>query len=199
MRKLILQVQISIDGFIAGTDGSTDWLVWDWGDEWIWDEELKKDFNNTIESIDCVLLSRKMAEGGFFAHWAKAAENPGDPRFAYARKLNDTRKVVFTKTLRESEWHKTDLANGALVDEVGKLKVQDGKDIIVYGGATFVSSLIRAGLIDEYQLFVNPTALGAGMTIFKEHDGKQNMTLMNSKSYDCGIVVLRYVAEKKAS
>lgn len=65
MKKLILQVQISIDGFIAGPHGETDWMVWDWGREWNWDDELKGDFREVFETIDCILLSRKMAEGGF--------------------------------------------------------------------------------------------------------------------------------------
>jgi dihydrofolate reductase len=101
-------------------------------------------------------------------------------------------KVVFTKTLDKSEWDNTVLAKGDLVDEITKLKIQDGKDIIAYGGATFVSALIKQGLIDEFHLFINPTAIGNGMTIFKELDSKQNLTLVKSTSFDCGIVVLNY-------
>jgi dihydrofolate reductase len=71
------------------------------------------------------------------------------------------------------------------------LKSKEGKDIIVYGGAGFVSALIKEELIDEFQFFINPTAIGNGMTIFNQ-PGWQNMTLVNAKSYDCGIVVLIY-------
>lgn len=78
------------------------------------------------------------------------------------------------------------------MDEITKLKKQDGNDIIAYGGATFVSALIKHGLIDEFHLFINPTAIGKGMTIFKDLDGKQNLTLVKSRSFDCGIVVLNY-------
>ena len=71
-------------------------------------------------------------------------------------------------------------------------KKQDGKDIIAYGGATFVSALIRHRLIDEFHLFINPTAIGKGMTIFKELDSKQNLTLLRSLAFACGIIVLNY-------
>src|SRR5687767_6437558 len=99
MRKLKLQVQISVDGFIADKDGKTDWLVWsDWNSQWNWDDELKKYFNEIFESIDCILLSRKIAEGGFIEHWTSAANDPNDPRFRYAKKVNGTHKIVFTKT-----------------------------------------------------------------------------------------------------
>lgn len=192
MRKLKLQVQVSVDGYVADTNGRNDWQVWNWGEEWNWDDELKKDFNDIFESTDCILLGRKTAVGGFISHWVEAAENPNDSRFAYATKINDTHKVVFTQTLAKSEWENIDLAKGDLAEEVNRLKTHEGKDIIVYGGATFVSSLIKAGLIDEFQLFVNPTALGNGMTIFKELGSKLNLTLVKSKSYDCGIVVLSY-------
>ena len=102
------------------------------------------------------------------------------------------KKVIFTKTLEKSEWDNTVLVKGDLVDEITKLKKQDGKDIIAYGGATFVSALIKHGLIDEFHLFINPSAIGKGMSIFKELDSKQNLKLVKSTSFDCGIVVLKY-------
>ena len=73
-----------------------------------------------------------------------------------------------------------------------KLKKQDGKDIIAYGGATFVSALIKHGLIDEYHLFINPAAIGSGLAIFKELDHKQELALVKATAFECGIVVLNY-------
>lgn len=100
--------------------------------------------------------------------------------------------MVFTGTLEKSEWDNTVLAKGDLVDEITKLKEQEGKDIIVYGGATFVTALIKHGLIDEFHLFINPVAIGSGMTIFNGLDKIQNLTLIRSTSFNCGIVVLHY-------
>lgn len=190
MRKLKLQVQISVDGYIAGTNREMDWMVGDW------DDELKKYVTEITEPVDCIVLGRKLAEG-FIPYWASVAANPDHLEFTAGRKFTDTKKVVFTKTLEKSEWENTVLAKGDLVDEITTLKKQDGKDIIAYGGATFVSALIKQGLIDEFHLFINPTAIGNGMTIFKELDSKQNLTLVKSTSFDCGIVVLKYEPKRR--
>jgi dihydrofolate reductase len=179
MRKLKLQVQMTIDGYIAGINREMDWTARDW------DDELKKYVGEITKPVDCIILGRKLAQG-FIPHWASHPEEEG------AAKFNSTKKVVFTKTLDKSEWDNTVLAKGDLVEEIAKLKKQDGKDIIAYGGANFVSALIKQGLIDEFHLFINPTAIGSGMSIFKELDSKQNLTLVKSTSFDCGIVVLNY-------
>ena len=116
MRKLKLQVQMTMDGFIAGHDGEMDWTTINW------DDELKNYVTGITEPVDCIVLGRKLAQG-FIPHWAS---NPEEG----AEKINNSRKVVFTKTLNKSEWDNTVLAKGDLVDEVTKLKKQDGKDII---------------------------------------------------------------------
>jgi dihydrofolate reductase len=183
MRKLKLQVQMTVDGFIAGPNGEMEWTAVDW------DKELKKYVGRITEPVDCIILGRKLAQG-FIPHWASHPEEEG------ADKFNSTKKVVFTKTLDKSEWDNTVLAKGDLVEEIAKLKKQGGKDIIAYGGATFVSALIKHGLIDEFHLFINPTAIGNGMSIFKELDSKQNLTLVKSSSFDCGIVVLNYEPQR---
>lgn len=192
MRKLKLQVQISVDGYIAANKDQTDWLVWAWGPQWIWDQELQKYFIEMTSSVDCVLLSRKMAEEGFIGHWARVAANPDDPQFPFAKKIADAHKVVFTKTLKKSAWDNTKLATGDLVAEINKLKNQEGKDIIVYGGASFLSSLIKAGLVDEFQLFVNPAALGSGKPIFNGLESKLGLSLVKAQAYECGVAVLVY-------
>jgi dihydrofolate reductase len=185
MRKLKLQVQMTVDGYIAGPKGEMDWMVWNW------DEELNQYVNDLTQPVDCIILGRKLAEG-FIPYWASVAENTEDPQFTAGKKFTDTNKVVFTKTLDKSEWANTVLAKGDLIDEITTLKKQDGKDIIAYGGASFVSALIKHGLIDELHLFVNPTAIGNGMTIFKELNSRQDLKLVKSASFNCGIVALCY-------
>jgi dihydrofolate reductase len=185
LRKLKLQVQMSVDGYIAGPNGEMDWLVWNW------DDKLKEYVNELTESVDCILLGRKMAEG-FISNWSDVMTKPDHPDYAFAKKMIEIPKVVFTKTLNKSEWVNTDIATGDLTDGINKLKRQNGKDIIVYGGASFDSSLIKAGLIDEFYLFVNPAAIGNGMTIFKDLNEMQKFTLVKSIAFDCGIVALHY-------
>lgn len=193
MRKLKLEVQTSIDGFIADAQGKTNWMIWNWSEDWNWDDELRQYHTDLTTSSDCILLSRKMAEEGFIDHWEKMAENIANPQHAFAKPVADMQKLVFSKTLEQINWKNTRLIKDDFVSEINQLKSMDGKDIIVYGGATFVSSLIKATLIDEFHLFVNPTALGNGKTIFKDLQSRLNLQLLNSKSYRCGVVVLTYV------
>jgi dihydrofolate reductase len=189
MRKLKLQVQMTVDGFIAGPNGEMDWLVFNW------DDELKNYVTRITEPVDCIVLGRRLAEG-FIPHWAAVAADPHHPEYTAGVKFSETHKIVFSKTLERSKWENTALAKGDLVDEITKLKKQDGKDIIAYGGATFVSALIRHGLVDEFHLFINPAAIGNGLAIFKELDGRQSLALVKSTAFDCGIVVLNYAPQR---
>lgn len=188
MRKLKLQMQITLDSYIAGPNGEMDWTVLNW------DNELNKYVTEITEPVDCILLGRILAQE-FIDYWDARIADPGDQDMEGIRKMNETPKIVFSKTLKNTVWKNTTLANGDLVDEINKLKNQNGKDIIVYGGGNFVSSLIKEGLIDEFHLLVNPVAIGDGMTIFKGLADRKNFTLVKSRSFDCGIVLLHYDAK----
>jgi len=180
MRKLKLQVQMTVNGYIAGPNGEMDWALRNW------DDELKNYVGAITQPVDCIILGRKLAQG-FIPYWATHPEEEG------ADKFNQTHKVVFTKTLAVSEWKNTILAKGKLIDEIERLKAQDGGDIIAYGGASFVSALIKHRLIDEFHLFVNPVSISQGLTIFAELDQSQNLNLVKATAFECGIVVLNYV------
>ena len=190
MRKLKLQMQVSTDGFVAGPHGEMDWLVWNW------DDELKKYVTEITDPVDCIILGRVLAQG-FIDVWADRARDPktSTEELGFSHKMNDTPKIVFSKTLERVEpgWKNTKLAKGNVVEEINELKKQPGNDIIAYGGASFASSLIRNGLIDEYHLFVNPTAIGKGMAIFNNLDNKLNLKLVKARSFNCGIALLCYV------
>lgn len=176
---------MSLDGFIAGPNGEMDWMVWDW------DDALKQYVQEITDPVDCIVLGRKLAQG-FIPYWADVASNPDHPEHVAGLKFAATRKLIFTKTLEGAEWDHTFLAKGDLAAEINQLKKQNGNDIIAYGGAAFVSSLIKERLIDEYHFFVNPTILGEGMAIFKEVQNKQNLQLVKATAFDCGIVVHHY-------
>jgi len=191
MKKLILQMQMSVDGFV-GADAGHRWQLWEWGNDNGWDDELKRDFNAVFENVDTILLSRKMAEEGYLGHWGRAARNhPKDPFYAFARRIVEARKVVLSDRLEKSAWERTSVASGDLPREVGALKAGGGGDMAVFGGAGFASALIAAGLVDEFQLFVNPAVLGHGRRIF-EQGGFARLRLVGSKPYACGMVVSRY-------
>jgi dihydrofolate reductase len=183
MRKLKLQMQMTINGYVAQPNGKSEWMTWNP------DEELTAFMGSMLDTSDTLLLGRKTAES-IIKYWeATAIENPGHP---FAKKITDISKVVFTKTLNESIWNNTTLAKGNLAEEIAALKKEDGKDILVFGGAGFVSSLIKEGLIDEYHLIINPTAMSNGMTIFNSLDGIQKFTPLQSKLYSGGKTVLSF-------
>jgi dihydrofolate reductase len=155
MRKVKLQMQMSIDGYVGGPNGEMDWTTKDH------DEKFIEFYNSLIDSSDTILLGRKMTDA-FVNYWESAIKN--NPDRPFAKKIVDTAQVVFTKTLDKVAGKNISLAKGNLAEDIANLKRQKGKDILVYGGAGFVSSLIKEGLIDEYHLLVNPIALGDGMT-----------------------------------
>jgi dihydrofolate reductase len=185
MRKLKLQVQMTVDGYVAGPNGELDWMTF------TLDDKGRDHVNFLTNTSDTILLGRKMTDG-FVNYWTSVLDNPESPEYAFARKMVDIPKIVFSKTVKKSNWANTTVANGDVSEEVEKLKNQAGKDIIVYGGASFVSSLIKNNLIDEYNLFVNPVALGKGMTIFGGLDEKLNLKLVNSRAFSNGKVALCY-------
>ena len=180
---------MSVDSCIAGPNGEMDWMVG------LLDDEIKKYAYRLTEPVDTILLGRKMTDV-FISYWSNVVNKPDDPWYEFAKKMIETPKVVFTKTLNKSRWINTDIARGDLIEEVSKIKSQNGRDIIVYGGASFDSCLIKEKLIDEFYLFINPVAIGNGMTIFKDLNEIQKYTLIESKAFECGIVLLRYEAKR---
>lgn len=183
MRKLKLQMQMTINGYVGGLNGENTWMTWNP------DDEFTAFLGSLLDTSDTLLLGRKTAEA-IIKFWEDTAvKNPGHP---FAKKIASIKKIVFTKTLSESSWNNTGLAKGNLAEEIAALKNQSGKDILVFGGAHFVSSLIKEGLIDEYHLIINPTVISDGMTIFNSLGSVQKFTPTQSKLYPGGKTVLSF-------
>src|SRR3977135_950486 len=156
MRKLKLQMQITADGFVAGPEGQLD------GMSHAMDEQLKALISELADASDTILMGRKMT-GGFIKYWEHAITQPESlVEYPFARKMVDIPKVVFSKTLDHVDGQNVRVENGDLSKTVGQLKRAPGKDIIVYGGATFVSSFILSGFILGVNVFVIPAGVGAG-------------------------------------
>ncbi|MFZ9858268.1 MAG: dihydrofolate reductase family protein [Roseiflexaceae bacterium] len=179
MRTLKLQIQLTLDGYMATKDGQMDWVSHDWSDD------LNQYVGALTKSVDCILLGRTLAEG-FIPYWAANPTQPG------AEVFNHTPKVVFSRTLTESPWPHTTLATGLLTDEIMALKQATGGDIITYGGSSFAAALIQHQLVDEFFLFVNPTAIGQGTSPFQSLTAYQSLTLVDTRKFDCGIVLMHY-------
>src|SRR5689334_12075704 len=182
MRKLKLQMQMTVDGFVAGPEGQLDWMTWDM------DEKLLAFINQLTDTSDTILLGRKMAPG-FLQYWEATVKKPESPEYAFARKMVDIPKIVFTKTLDSIDGQNVRVEKSDLNRAIEQLKKAPGKDMMVYGGAGFVSSLIENSLIDELNFFVNPVGIGNGLRVFKS---RKPMALANSVRYSCGIVVNTY-------
>lgn len=188
MRKLKVQVQMSIDGFISGPNGEMDWLTLQW------DTELKKYVYNLSRPVDTILLGKNLAYS-FIESWEKRLHDPSTNDI-FTRKMVETPKIVFSKTLDKISWKNSKLAKGELKDELLSLKKMKGRDIIVYGGVSFLSSLISGGYVDEYNLFINPVVLGKGHSMFQNMESRLNLDLVYSTHFDCGITALCYVSKK---
>ena len=193
MRKLILQTQVSIDGFMGRADGQLDWATFSW------DDALKDYVQALTASMDMILLGHTLAQG-FIPYWASVAANPDDPQHAFGKTMTDTAKIVFSRTLSPeafaaAAWPNTSLLPEATPEAIAALKANAGANIIVYGGTTFASALIRENLIDEYHLFVNPAAIGTGLPLFAGVQGSLKLQAVACKLFACGVAVLHYQKE----
>jgi len=191
MRKLKLQMQITLDGFVAGPNGENDWVfIGGKGDP----EALQQVIGLNVElaaSCDTILLGRKLGAADFVGYWGNVAENqPENPWRPFAQLMVNHRKIAFSHSETTLADRNIEVENGDLATVVQSLKNQPGKDIIVYGGANFVSSLISLNLIDEYYLIVCPVAIGAGLSIFKE---RKVLDLESSTAFKHGKIVNKYV------
>ncbi|GGS52071.1 hypothetical protein GCM10010156_08410 [Planobispora rosea] len=186
MRKLKLQVQTTVDGYMAGPNSEMDWM------KFPWTPDLETYIDALSKSVDCIVLGRKLAEG-FIPTWASGPEGESQESIDW---MNNTPKVVISNSLTESPWENATVAGGDLTEVVNRLKAQPGGDIIVYGGSTLVSSLIAADLIDELHLFVNPTAIGTGLPVFPGAGAYKRFRLVGTHPFECGITGMHYEPER---
>ena len=180
MRRLKLQMQMSVDGFVAGPEGQLDWMTREH------DEKLLAFIRHLADTSDTILMGRKMTPG-FVNYWENV--KPESPEYEFAERMVGTPKIVFSRTTKKIDGKNVRVENGPLAETVKQLKEKSGKDLLVYGGAGFVSSLIENRLIDELNLFINPIAIGKGMQIFSQ---RTPLTFIKSVPYSGGIVVNTY-------
>lgn len=192
MRKIKLQMQVSLDGFVCGPNGEMDWTAWNW------DNDLKNYVKALMDPADSFIIGRVLYEG-MSMYWPAAETNPdtGEDDRAAAKTFNSMPKHVFSKTLQTADWNNAIIESGDLVETIHTLKNQAGKDILLYGGVSLVSSFIQNNLIDEYHLFINPTAIGKGRSIFGDLTENFSLKLVKSQAFSCGIVVLHYLPTKQ--
>jgi dihydrofolate reductase len=186
MRKVIVAMQVTLDGFIEGPNGELDWAMKE-------DEETWKDVFDLQRSADTLLLGRVMYPA-FEKYWLAAPTNPSSTKneIEYARLADNMQKIVFSKTLEKVEWKTTRIVKDHIAEEILKMKQQQGKDMVLLGGAGLVSTFVNLGLIDEYHLLVNPLVLGGGKPLFKDVKERHTLKLIKTKTFKSGKVVLHY-------
>jgi dihydrofolate reductase len=178
MRRVILQMSVTLDGYVAGPGGEGDWgLPAEHPDVRAWKLASLRQAGTHIMGH---VTYEQMA-----AHWPTATDE-------YAAFMNNLPKVVFSKTLPTAEWISSRIARGDLTEEIAALKSESGGDIFAHGGATFVQALSRLGLIDEYRLVILPVALGNGLPLFKDLARPLRLDLAEAKSFPGGTVIHVY-------
>jgi dihydrofolate reductase len=178
MRRLILQMGVSIDGYVAALDGSH---PWGYATE---DETTKRWKLDSVYGASAHLMGRVTYED-MASFWPASKSE-------YARPMNEIPKVVFSKTLQRADWPDTRIARGDISEEIEQLKREPGNDLIAYGGATFAQALSRLGLVDEYRLLIQPAALGAGMPLFKDLAAPLHLELVEAATDSAGVAIHVY-------
>ena len=177
MRTLMVTEFVSLDGVMENPGWTFKY----------WNDEIAAFKGEESNASDALLLGRVTYQG-FAAAWPESTDEGADY-------FNNVRKYVVSTTLDKAEWNNSTLIKDNVVEEITKLKQQDGKDIAVHGSATLVQTLMRHNLVDRYRLLVYPVVLGTGKRLFDEGT-TASLKLVESQSFSSGVVGLIYEPER---
>lgn len=185
MRKLILFMHTSLDGFVAGPQGEMDWIHVD--------ESIFDLVGNRIAETDTALYGRvtyQMMEG----YWPTAADqpNPSKHDLEHSKWYKAAAKVVLSKSLQGQVLPNTTIISENLAEHIQNLKQQPGSEILIFGSPSAAHALMALDLIDGYWLFQNPVLLGNGIPLFTKLENKQPLKLISSHVFPSGVVALNY-------
>lgn len=172
---------VTLDGYFAGQDGDISWHRVD--------DEFQEYAERNSTSGNTLLFGRVTYEL-MASHWPSLEALENDP--IVAEGMNSSPKIVFSRTLSRADWVNTRLVKDDMLGEVRRLKQGSGKDLTVLGSGSIVAQLAQAGMIDEYQLLVNPVVLGRGKTMFEGVRDRLFLRLVDTRSFANGNVLLRY-------
>jgi dihydrofolate reductase len=184
MRKLIVSEFLSLDGIMEdpGPDGPFKQAGWSMPYA---DGQFFKFKLDELFAADALLLGR-VTYDGFAKAWPGRKDEAG-----FSERMNSIAKYVVSENLEKAEWNNSKIIRGDLTEEITKLKQQPGGNILVFGSSVLINALMQNNLIDEYCLLVYPLLLGAGKRLFEDGAGAK-LKLLEAKSFDSGIVLLRY-------
>jgi dihydrofolate reductase len=186
MRKLILVVHISLDGFVAGTKGELD------------------AFDASEENLEFVCKLTEEADTALFgrisyqlldSYWPTAGNSPNATKgeIAYSNWYNNAKKIVFSKTMTEDNLSNTTIISENISNEIIKIREQPGKNILIFGSPSASQSLMQLDLVDSYWIFVNPIIFGAGIPLFAGRTNKIKLKLLTAKQFSNGEIALNYI------
>jgi dihydrofolate reductase len=185
MRKIVVMMSISVDGFMEGPNRELDWQLVD--------DELHEHFNEELATMGAFLDGRVTYEL-MAAFWPTADRDPVStaPMVEFARIWRDMPKLVFSTTLERADWNAT-IVRQVDPEAIAALKAQPGGDLVV-GGADLAGAFRRLDLVDEYRLYVHPVVLGSGKPLFAPAGTRVGLRLVESRTFGNGVVLLRYQA-----
>jgi dihydrofolate reductase len=184
MRDLVVTENITLDGVIEAID---DWFGPAGADSDVDQSDVEAALREQREAADAFLVGRLTFES-MRGYWPQQT----DDTTGISEYLNKVSKYVVSSTLDDPQWEHTTVLRGELEDEIQALKSESGKDIVATGSITLVHSLISAGLVDEYRLFVYPVVIGRGRRLFADEVGVPRLRLVEARPFRSGIVLLRY-------
>ncbi|MCX4456520.1 dihydrofolate reductase family protein [Streptomyces sp. NBC_01340] len=193
MRRIVLMMSVSLDGFIEGPNREIDWHRVD--------AELHRHFNEEIGKLGGLLEGRVTHElmAGF---WPTADQDPDSPdstaeTVEFAGIWRDIPKFVYSRTLERADWNTT-IVRDVVPDEVRVLKEQPGGDLGL-GGADLAAAFLRHDLVDEFRVYVHPVIIGRGKPLFPESGTPTGLRLIQSRAFGNGVVLLRYECDSAAT
>lgn len=181
MSKVIVFNFISLDGYFKGPDGDISWHRHGREEGEYGLEMMKKGSTLLYGRVTYEMMSGYWQSSEAKANMAEMAE-----------KMNNAEKIVFSRTLKTGSWNNTRLVSDNIIETIKVMKKEQGKDMAVLGSGSIVTQFAEAGLIDEYQIMVDPVALGEGTPIFKGMKQPLNLRLTESKAFPSGVVLLMY-------
>jgi dihydrofolate reductase len=194
MKKVIVSMNITLDGYMSGPDAELDWHFERW------DPDIGQILTKELSKADTILLGRVTYEA-MAMYWPTRAMDFLCPRddIAYAVMMNRHHKAVYSKSLEKTTWNNSTLIKGNIKKEITLLKKPHNghdKDIITYGSGKLVAALIKLNLVDEFQLWIHPVILGKGKPLFRELNNKYKLRLLNTKTFHSGVVFVHYEVMK---
>jgi dihydrofolate reductase len=182
-RKIILDLAVTLDGYIEGKNGEVDWCIMD----------PDMEFSNFLNRIDTILYGRKS-----YDLWGQYIPNheASDSEREIWKQVHSKKKYVFSRAQKQVDHHVT-MINDHILDQVNELKKQPGKDIWLYGGSSLITTFINLGLVDEFRLSIHPVILGEGKPLFIDINQRQDLKLIQTKTFSSGVVQLCYHSSTK--